>query len=378
MSKINLFQRNSKKDFTELKGHHPIYTIFEQIINENSLKINNRIDQAFFDFTNYYLKTYNKIDMNYYLNEYNNSLKDFEKNYNLDNLTAIIIYLYLHIKYNESRNDLTENLIKKIEEKGIFNYLYEINLFNDFKFTFALGLLYSITKNNIITKFIDYIQKNIDDINSDRALFILYFYYSRKIAGDNLNNDEEDTAKRIAKKLSVNKDKNWFALLPILLFIDNPEDYFQEIDSSIVNTKWYYMAYGGVMLIEDEYLNTSNLPSFGVMNLLLVFKTLNWDELTYIDPKNKKEFENFLKIKKNGIYSKKDVIFWVFISVFISICITIIIIFGIALFVPNISKYSGIIIPLFFSALLSAIISIFLEIYHRITQKKENNQNKGD
>jgi len=258
MPAINIISRNRKERRGELVSYHPLYSIFKEIVSDSHARVYDQPDQAFLDFASYYLGQAKMYEKNYFMEKYEEAINYFNKNGYLDNLTAAIIYLYIEQEYNGPKNDLTESLIKKINEKYLLDLLLERSWFKDFKFAFSLGLLYTISKDQSIYNFIHTLDNNLMDITVDMQYFLLYFYYSRLISGDTLRDEEKNKAESLSKILLSRdlENKSWLILIPALLFIDNPEDYFKDIDASIVDSEFYYSAYTGIIRLDEGVWDT--------------------------------------------------------------------------------------------------------------------------
>jgi len=366
MPTINIISRNRKERRGELVSYHPLYSIFKKIVSDSNTRVYDQPDQAFLDFASYFLGQAKMYKRNYFMEKYEEAINYFNKNGYLDNLTAAIIYLYIEQEYNGPKNDLTGSLIKKINEKHLLDFLLERSLFKDYGFAFSLGLLYNISKDQSIYNFIRTLANNLSDTTDDMKYFLLYFYYSRLISEDALSDEEKNKAEMLSKMLlnSDPKSKSWLILIPALLFIDNPAAYFKDIDASIVDPEFYYSAYTGIIRFDEENNLKFNISPIHIMNVILVFKRLNWDELLYISPAEKNEFKKFLELKteNKGIYDKWDsillAIFWAsLMTLFLSILLYLIYIINPALFKPFLSQVLG--VPSFILTLASRIIETF-------------------
>jgi len=373
MPAINIISKNRRERKGELISSHPLYSIFKEIVSDSHAGGYDQPDQAFLDFASYYLGQAKMYKRNYFMEKYEELINYFNKNGNLDNLTAAIIYLYIEQGYNGPKNDLTGSLIKKINEKRLLDFLLERSLFKDYGFAFSLGLLYKISKDESIHNFIHTLDNNLSDTTDDMKYFLLYFYYSRLISEDILKDEEKKKAETVSKMLldSDPKSKSWLILIPALLFIDNPEYYFKDINESIVDSEFYYSAYTGTFHFDEENNLKFNFSPFHIMNVVLVFKKLNWDKLLYISPAEKDEFKKFLelKIENKGIYGRSGLI----LSAIFSASFIASILLGVVIYFPSVIK------PDLF-LLLGSVISFILSgtwIIIEIMRNGRKNQMKG-
>jgi len=373
MPTINIISRNRKERRGELVSYHPLYSIFKKIVSDSNTRVYDQPDQAFLDFASYFLGQAKMYKRNYFMEKYEEAINYFNKNGYLDNLTAAIIYLYIEQEYNGPKNDLTGSLIKKINEKHLLDFLLERSLFKDYGFAFSLGLLYNISKDQSIYNFIRTLANNLSDTTDDMKYFLLYFYYSRLISEDALSDEEKNKAEMLSKMLlnSDPKSKSWLILIPALLFIDNPAAYFKDIDASIVDSEFYYSAYTNTFHLDEENNLEFNFSPFHIMNVVLVYKRLNWHELLYISPAEKDEFKEFQELKKEnkGIYNKWDVIliagaFASFVTFIFSILF---------LYLPSIAKTASFVIGMFYSsafAVAAFIIGVWIRSRGRVYGSK--------
>jgi len=364
MPAINIISRNRKERRGELVSYHPLYSIFKEIVSDSHARVYDQPDQAFLDFASYYLGQAKMYEKNYFMEKYEEAINYFNKNGYLDNLTAAIIYLYIEQEYNGPKNDLTGSLIKKINEKHLLDFLLERSWFKDYGFAFSLGLLYNISKDQSIYNFIRTLDNNLSDTTDDMKYFLLYFYYSRLISKDTISDEEKNKAEMLSKMLlnSDPKSKSWLILIPALLFIDNPESYFKDIDESIVDSEFYYSAYTDTFHLDEENNLKFNFSPFHIMNVVLVFKRLNWDELLYISPAEKGEFREFQKLKteNKGIYDKWDLIF---ITIALASLATFIL-SNLFLYLPSIAKPASFVMASVYAPIL-AVATVIIEVLRR-------------
>jgi len=96
------------------------------------------------------------------------------------------------------------------------------------------------------------------------------------------------------------------------------------------------------------------------MNVILVFKRLNWDELLYMSPAEKYEFKKFLELKKEnkGIYDIWDLILIAIISASsMTFILSILVLYFPSVAKPDLSVVMG--APAFILTVASLVIEIF-------------------
>ncbi|MGC8981941.1 MAG: hypothetical protein ACP5JU_03270 [Minisyncoccia bacterium] len=201
------------------------------------------------------------------------------------------IYAYLYYK-NTQEGKLIDKISETIEENRILDTMIEVGKYPRLV-GFSLGL---ISKG--FSK--EYLNKVLFNENSDteKKVFILYYYFGRKISDDNMQVDEK--IRELAENIITENSLDFNIRLPALIFCNDPNKYFDKMVSEFVNPKFYELAFGIIAYSEDNFNIISDLYVENVVKYLLISKILRWNNVIYLSKEKEKKFEYFLIIEKKG------------------------------------------------------------------------------
>ncbi|MFG1391173.1 hypothetical protein [Acidiplasma aeolicum] len=286
---------NNREPFIPFSGP---FTVFDQIISSYKDYDLIGLNQAYVYFYLYSFKQQGSTIIRSIEEKYQYVKDTINVNQSLDVAAEYAIYSFIISRYN-NKFEILDEARNFFGKNGYYlNVCGHSGIILPKQLGFVLGLLTISNNDDIYNNVI----KNANHESIDEEIFILNYYLALKI---NQIEFDEDDAKRKAAMLISSTRVSALEKIPALIFVEKPEEYFNEVVKAFTNPSFYYNLFN--IHIDWNSSDFSSLQPISIVNFLMVSRMLGWDKLELVKP-NLLENAKKLKDKKEAIVLEKGYI----------------------------------------------------------------------